>query len=104
MPHPKIPKKLIGKVQRTGYGYISDDKMYRLFRYKWTHSYHQKEPQRWMLLKPDGNVEYFETMVEGRERIYELQDMSEVRKEERREERELKKKIKKRKEKEKKNK
>lgn len=55
--------------------------MYRLFRYKWRHSYHQKEPQRWMLLKPDGGQEYFETMVEGRKRIYELQQKSGAEKE-----------------------
>ena len=78
MPHPKIPKHLISRVQRTGYGYISDDSMYRLFRYKQTASYHTKEPQRWMLLKPDGGMEYFETMVEGRKRIYDLQRVFET--------------------------
>jgi len=81
MTHPKVPKHLISKVQRTGYGYISDDHLYRLFRYKWTSSYHVKEPQRWMLLHPDGRQEYFETMVEGRQRIYELQQKSKIKEE-----------------------
>jgi len=73
MTYPKIPKDLIRKVQRTGYGYVSSDYMYRLFRYKKT-PYPKPEPQRWLLSKPDGTYEFFETMLAGRLRIKELQE------------------------------
>ena len=83
MPHPKVPKHLRKQsFKRTGYGYVSMDYMYRIFRYKWTHSYHVKELQRWRLMKPDGKTEDFETMLQAKQRAYDLMETSAVRKEE----------------------
>jgi len=99
MPHPTYPKHLVGVVARTGYGYVSKDNMYRFFRYKWTHSYHVHEPERWMMLKPDGEMEYFEELIPALQRMYDLQETSKVKEIERKEQEELKKQRRKKKQK-----
>jgi len=84
MTQKKVPKHLRGKLERTGYGYISKDYLYRIFLYKKTFWYYTKEPQRWLLLRPDSKVEYFETLMAARERIHELQQQSAVEREKKR--------------------
>ena len=84
MTQPKLPKHLPKRyLLRTGYGYITKDHLYRIFRYKtrWSYTWYH-EPQRWMLLHPDSTQEFFNTLLEIRERLYELQQKSEIKKEE----------------------
>ena len=83
MSQPTLPKHLPKRyLKRTGYGYITRDYLYRIFRYKQTWSYTwYKEPQRFMLLHPDSTQEFFETLLEVRERLYQLNQESEIKKE-----------------------
>lgn len=84
MTQTKVPKHLQRILIGTGYGYISTDYLYRVFRYKYKGTYCMREPQRWLLLRPDSKTEYFETLLDVRKRIYKLQQESAVRKEKKR--------------------
>ena len=84
MTQTKVPKHLQKILIGTGYGYISKDYLYRVFRYKYKGTYCMREPKRWLLLRPDSKIEYFETLLEARKRIYDLQQESEVTKEKKR--------------------
>lgn len=74
---PHLPKK---HLTRTGYGYMTKDHLYRIFRYRFNPDYTKHEPYRWMLLHPDSTQEFFETLFQIRERLYELQQQSKIRK------------------------
>ena len=91
MTQQKVPKHLKRKLEKTGYGYISTDYLYRVFLYRKTGWYYTKEPKRWLLLRPDSKIEYFETLLPARERIYELQQQSAVEQEKKQAKKQLKK-------------